>query len=188
MSVLPIRYYGDPVLREKAAPVAAVDDELRRLAADMGETMYAASGIGLAANQVGVARRVLVLDVSDHYAGSKKGGKRSAPEEPHLEVYFNAEIVESSVEDGDYSEGCLSMPGLEGDVWRPLRIRVKWMDLDGKPHDAWIDGLRARVMQHEIDHLDGILFIDHLPTAERASLAGRLNRLKQETLDKRRTA
>lgn len=184
MSVLPIRFYGDPVLREKATPYALpVTEEVRRLAADMGETMYAARGVGLAGNQVGVAKRILVIDVSDEYA-EKKSGKRGAPANPQLEVYLNAEIVESAVEDDDYNEGCLSMPGIEGNVWRPLRIRVKWDDLDGKAHDEWIDDFRARVLQHEIDHLNGVLFIDHLPPAQRASLAGKLNRLKQEASER----
>ncbi|MBX3730183.1 MAG: peptide deformylase [Candidatus Sumerlaeia bacterium] len=183
MTLLPIRKYGDPILREKAQPVAVVTDELRQLAVDMGETMYAANGIGLAANQIGRLERILVLDVVQTDDGPGKPRKRQRTNERQLEVYLNPEIVDSGIEDDSYSEGCLSIPGLEGDVFRPLRITLRWMDLEGANHQADFDGMRARVLQHEIDHLDGILFIDRLPEARRASLAGALNRMKKETLD-----
>jgi peptide deformylase len=183
MTLLPIRKYGDPILRQKARPIAAITAELRQLAADMGETMYAANGIGLAANQIGRLERILVLDVvqTDDGPGKPRGRQRTS--ERQLEVYLNPEILDTGIEDDTYSEGCLSIPGLEGDVYRPLRLTLRWMDLDGATHEASFDGMRARVLQHEIDHLDGILFIDRLPEARRASLAGALNRLKKETLD-----
>lgn len=181
MSALTIRMYGDPVLREKAAPIDAVTAELRELAAEMAETMYEHDGIGLAGNQVGIARRIFVMDASEEYAGSKRNGKRTAPEEPQYEVLLNPEIVEASDEDCEYSEGCLSIPGVEGKVFRPARIRVRWQDLDGAQHEEELDDLRARVFQHELDHLDGVLFVDRMAVPLRARLAGKLNALRQKT-------
>jgi peptide deformylase len=113
---------------------------------------------------------------------AEEKGKRAASQERQLEVFLNAEIVSPGEEDGPYNEGCLSIPGVEGDVYRPLRIRVKWMDLEGNAHEEDVDGLRARVLQHEIDHLDGVLFVDHLGMIKRKLLAGRLNALRRETL------
>jgi len=177
MAILPIRLYGDPVLREKAQPIAEITDDLRQFAADMGETMYAAGGIGLAANQVGDLRRILVVDVTDR--GEKRSKKRAKPG-THLEVYINPEVLETSVEDEGYSEGCLSIPGLEGDVYRPVRIRLRWTDLDGQTREADFTDLHARVLLHEIDHLDGVLFVDHLPPARRTAIAPALARIRQE--------
>lgn len=178
MPPLPIRLYGDPVLREKAQPITEITDELRHFAAAMIETMYEAGGVGLAANQVGDRRRILVLDVSER--GEKGSAKRRRiPPAPEPEVYINPEVLESSVEDDDYSEGCLSIPGVEADVFRPRRLRLRWTDLEGQQHEQEIDGMRARVLQHEIDHLDGVLFIDHLPENRRKSLAGALARIRQ---------
>lgn len=180
MAILPIRKYGDPVLREKARPIEAVDDALRAFAQDMAETMRAANGIGLAANQVGDLRRILVLDVAD--VGERApGGERQRGPGRQLEVYLNPEILEETAEDEDYNEGCLSIPGVEADVYRPVGIRLRWMDLDGERHEESFDGLRARVLQHEIDHLDGILFPDRLGLIARQRLAGKLRRLRRET-------
>jgi peptide deformylase len=187
MAQLPIRIYGDPVLRQRAQELAPGDvtAELRQFVLDMGETMYAASGIGLAATQVGDLRRLFVIDV-DQIAGPKQRGKR--PKDPanrRLRAFLNPEILESSIEDDTYDEGCLSIPELEAPVFRPLRIRVRYRTIEWEERDEWIDGLLARVYQHELDHLDGVLFIDRLPEAQRTKLAGALNRLKkrhEETL------
>lgn len=180
---LELRYYGDTVLREKAQPVAQVDDDLRAFAEQMGEKMYEWNGIGLAANQVGDLRRILVIDVTD--TDERKAGEKRLPRgEKNPEVYINPEIVSSSAEDEPYNEGCLSIPGIEAEVYRPIEIRLRWMDLDGQAHEETFDGLRARVLQHEIDHLDGVMFVDHLGLVKRQMLAGRLNRLKQETHDR----
>jgi len=179
MAELPIRYYGDPVLREKAQPITQVTDNLRQLAQDMGDTMHAANGIGLAANQVGDLRRIIVVDVTD--AGERaRGTKRPPRTNQNVEVYLNPEILAASDEDAEYNEGCLSIPGIEGDVWRPVRLRLRWMDMDGSANEADFDGLRARVLQHEIDHLDGVLFIDRMSELARRSIAGRLNKLRQD--------
>lgn len=146
MAVLPIRLYPDPVLREAAAPVADIDDSVRKLIADMGETMRAAPGVGLAAPQVGVQRRVLVYSV--------------APEEP-IHALVNPEIVERSGEDtGD--EGCLSIPGLTYPVARALHVVVRGLDGEGEPVQYEAEDFEARIIQHEVDHLDGVLFLDRL--------------------------
>lgn len=185
MAILEIRKYGDPVLRETAKPIEEVTDELRRLAEDMGETMYSAAGIGLAANQVGDLRRILVIDVrqsDDADTPRARKAKRSGDRPRHLEVYLNPEILESSELDGPYTEGCLSIPEVEGEVYRPLSIKLRWMDLDGEIHEEEVDEIRARVLQHEIDHLNGVLFVDHLGTVKRKLLAGKLNRIKKATM------
>ena len=186
MGILEIRKYGDPVLREKAAPVGEITEELRQRAHDMGETMYAAAGIGLAANQVGYLRRMLVIDVAQSTEGDTpraRKANRSSSRVRQLEVYLNPEILETSELDEPYTEGCLSIPEIEGEVYRPVSIRVWWMDLKGESREAEFDGIRARVLQHEIDHLNGVLFVDHLGVVKRRLLAGRLNRMKRATLE-----
>ncbi len=180
MPILAIRLYGDPVLREKAAPVAAVDDSLRKLAASMGETMYAAAGIGLAANQVGETRRIIVYDTAQLTGSKTKEGKRARDiTKMRLDVMLNPEIVESSHEDEQGDEGCLSIPGLDAQVYRAKRVRVKFRDLDWRERDEWFEATTARVLQHEIDHLDGILFIDRLPAAKRATMAAHLAKVRK---------
>ena len=181
MPILPIRIYGDPVLRETAKPIEAVTERVRQLAFDMGETMYDANGIGLAANQVGELIRIIVLDVNEEYT-KKVDGKRPRPRAPHLEVYLNPTILSSSDEDGAYNEGCLSIPNLEGDVFRPLELRLRWMDMDGAWHEGDFSELRARVLQHEIDHLNGVLFIDRMEPAARRGMAGQLAALRTRTV------
>lgn len=186
MGILEIRKYGDPVLRETARPVEEVTEDLRQQALDMGETMYAAAGIGLAANQIGDLRRILVIDVlqsEDAETPQARKAKRSACRPRHLEIFINPELLESSELDEPYTEGCLSIPGVEGEVYRPRAIRLRWMDPEGQTHEAEFDGLRARVLQHEIDHLNGVLFIDHLGLMKRKMLAGKLNRIKKETVE-----
>ena len=149
MAVLPIRVYPDPVLRVRCPPVESFDDELRRLADDMVETMHAAPGIGLAAPQVGVEQRLAVVDVS---VGEDEGS---------LKVLVNPEIVDQRGRDVD-SEGCLSIPGITEKVPRPVAVRIAARDLDGEPVEIEVEELEARAICHEIDHLNGVLFIDHL--------------------------
>ena len=155
MSVLPIRVLGDPVLREETRPVVEVTDELRRLIDDMFETMYAANGIGLAAPQVGRIERIFVASVEDAaYA------------------MVNPEIVTTDGPKDKTEEGCLSIPDIYGDVTRVLHVIVRALDRDGKPIEVEADGLLGRCFQHEIDHLHGKLFIDHLSLLKRrAALA-----------------
>jgi peptide deformylase len=147
--VLGIRKYGDDVLRHPAEPVTEIDESLQKLIDDMIDTMYAAPGVGLAANQVGIPLRLAVVDLSV--------GKR--PGECH--VFINPEIVESEGEVTE-EEGCLSIPDFTEIVTRPERVLLRYLDRNGVPREMWGDGLMARAMCHEIDHLNGTLFVDHL--------------------------
>ncbi|HYU24174.1 MAG TPA: peptide deformylase [Thermoanaerobaculia bacterium] len=149
MAVLPIIKYGDDVLRRPTAPVTDFDDALQKLIDDMVVTMYAAPGVGLAANQVGVSKRLMVIDLSV--------GKR--PQELH--VFVNAEIVERLGQITE-DEGCLSIPDFTETVTRPERVKVRYLDRNGEQREMWGEGLMARALCHETDHLNGNLFIDHL--------------------------
>ena len=153
MTVRTLHLLGSPVLRQKAAAVAQVDDTVRALVDGLFETMRAAKGVGLAANQIGVARRVAVVDVGD--------------EDPPPLVLINPVIVERGEEDETAEEGCLSIPEIFGDVVRSERIVVEALDREGHPYRADAHGYKARAIQHEIDHLDGILFLDHLSAVKR---------------------
>jgi peptide deformylase len=145
----------DPRLRLVSKPVGKIDDEIRTLVADMFETMYAAPGIGLAAIQVGVPQRVVTLDLA----------KKDDPKNP--QVVINPEILWSSEERGTYEEGCLSIPELYEEVERPAQVKVRFTALDGAVHEVDANGLLATCLQHEIDHLNGVLFIDHLSRLKR---------------------
>jgi peptide deformylase len=153
VTVRTLHVLGSPVLRQKAAPVARVDDEVRRLVEDLFDTMQAAKGVGLAANQVGVARRVAVVDVGE--------------EDPPPLVLINPVITERAKETEVAEEGCLSIPEVFGDVKRALRVVVEALDGDGNRFRVEATGYKARAIQHEIDHLDGILFLDHLSAVKR---------------------
>ena len=167
MAILPIRIYPDPVLRVKCAPVERFDDGLRKLAADMVETMYAAPGVGLAAPQVGVELRLAVVDTS-------------AGEDPSLlKVLVNPEIVRREGLESDI-EGCLSLPGINDKVDRPLAIRVRAQDVEGRPFELEALEFMARAVCHEIDHLEGILFTDHLRGLRRERARRQLKRLAAE--------
>jgi peptide deformylase len=162
MAILPIQLLGQSVLREVAKTIDDVDDELRALIADMYETMDTALGVGLAANQVGIARRVAVIEAEDHRF-----------------TMINPRILESSGNDSA-EEGCLSMPEAHGDVSRPAQIVLEATNEDGEKFRLELAGLAARAVQHEIDHLDGILFIDHLSPLKRQLL---VKRWKKENKD-----
>lgn len=144
MAILPIRVDGDPVLRQKAKAVEKVTKRLKKLVRDMAQTMYEANGVGLAAPQVGISERIIVVDTGEG-----------------LMVLINPELVETEGSEKDV-EGCLSIPGVNGYVCRASRVVVKGLDEDGKPVKYEGKGLLARAFQHEIDHLDGVLFIDYL--------------------------
>jgi peptide deformylase len=166
MAELRIEMLGAPGLRQRATEIESVDAELRRLIDDMFETMYAAEGIGLAGPQVGVSRRVLVIDLHD--------------EEVPRFALVNPELVEVGSEKEKGEEGCLSIPGVSSLVERPERIVVEGLDASGKPVRIEADGLLARCLQHEIDHLDGILFIDHLSSLKRSMLLKKYRQLVAE--------
>lgn len=165
MTRLTILEYPDPRLRTVAVPVERVDDDIRRLVADMLETMYAAKGVGLAATQVNVHRRLLVADVSE------------AKNEPL--VFINPELVElKDVEVGQ--EGCLSVPGIYEDVSRARAVRVRALDTEGRPFERELDGLLAVCVQHEIDHLEGKLFVDYLSELKRIRIRKKLEKERRQ--------
>jgi peptide deformylase len=168
MAKLDILTAPDPRLAKKSLPVAAVDAEVRQLMDDMLETMYLAPGIGLAAPQVGVLKRVIVLDVAPE-------GEAPAP----LRM-ANPEIVWVSDDDASYNEGCLSVPEHYADVVRPAACRVRYLDHNNEAQELAADGLLATCVQHEIDHLDGILFIDHLTSLKRNIILRKLLKAKKQ--------
>ena len=175
MAIRPIVEVPDPRLREISKPVETVDDDVRALVADMFETMYAAPGIGLAAIQVGVPKRILVIDLQDP---PEEGGE--PVKDPR--VFINPEIVETSDEEVPYTEGCLSVPDQFAEVDRPDRIRARWLDEKGVQHDEEITGLLATCLQHEMDHLNGVLFIDHLSRLKRQMILKKLDKQRKEQL------
>jgi peptide deformylase len=155
MALRDIIILPDKRLRQASKPVARISDDIRQLVTDMFETMYAAPGIGLAAIQVGVPARVVVMDLS----------KRETEAEP--KVFINPEITWSSDDKSPYEEGCLSIPDVHEDVERPARVKVKYLDLEGRAHEEDAQGLFATCIQHEVDHLNGVLFIDHISKLKR---------------------
>jgi peptide deformylase len=188
MAIREIIEIPDPLLKQVSAPVERFDDELKTLVADMFETMYDAPGIGLAAIQVGVPLRVLVIDLQepdpdpdaepdhcdDHGCGHDHRPVKRTPR-----VFINPEILDPSEELSVYSEGCLSVPEIYAEVERPARIRARWQDLDGAVHEEEMDGLMATCLQHEIDHLEGILFVDHLSRLKRQMALKKLEKLRK---------
>lgn len=164
-----ILIHPDPRLKKRCAPVSEVSADIRKLADDMLETMYDAPGIGLAAPQIGEMRRMLVMDcVRDNEAA------------PQPMILINPEITWSSEELGTYEEGCLSIPDQFAEIERPAEVRVAWTDADGKAQEEQFDGLWATCVQHEIDHLDGKLFIDYLKPLKRQMITRKMVKLKKE--------
>jgi len=168
MTIKPLIILPDPVLRQLSKPVERVDDDLRKLADDMLETMYDAPGIGLAAIQIGIPLRLLVIDLA------KEG------EEPAPMVAINPEIVQSSDERSTYEEGCLSIPDYYAEVERPATVRAKFLDRDGKQQEITAEGLLATCLQHEIDHLNGVLFIDHISRLKRDMVMRKFKKLAKD--------
>jgi peptide deformylase len=169
MTVRPILTAPDPRLKAVSSPVEKVDGEIRKLAADMADSMYAADGIGLAAVQIGVAKRVIVMDLE------QKEGKKNP------RTFINPKILWASDEMATFEEGCLSVPEIWDDVERPARIRAEYLDLEGKRVELEADGLLATCLQHEMDHLEGVLFIDHLSRLKRAMAIKKLTKAKKQT-------
>ncbi len=173
MALLPILEVPDPRLRQVSTPVEEVNDEIRALIADLFETMYAAPGIGLAAVQVGVPKRLLVIDLQE-------------PEEEDGEpvrdprVFINPEILARSDQEVPYTEGCLSVPDQYAEVDRPDLIRARWLDGEGVAHEEEIDGMLAVCLQHEMDHLEGVLFIDHLSRLKREMILRKIAKARRE--------
>ena len=167
MALLPIIEAPDPRLRTKSTPVDSVDDDTRKLLDDMLETMYAAPGVGLSAIQVGVPKRVMVVDCAPD---------GSEPQPIHL---VNPTIREASEDLRAYEEGCLSLPEQYAEVERHDRITVDYLDRDGNPQSLEADGLLSTCIQHEMDHFDGILFVDHISTLKRSMIMKRLKKAKK---------
>jgi peptide deformylase len=174
MAILPILEVPDPRLRRISVPVEAVTDEIRTLVRDMFETMYAAPGIGLAAAQVDVPIRLLVMDLGDGPPDEDGRGTRNP------RVFINPELMEPAPELSVYNEGCLSVPDQFADVERPATVRVTWLDEQGVSHDERLDGLTATCLQHEMDHLNGVLFIDHLSRLKRDMVLKKLEKARRE--------
>ena len=173
MAIRPIIEAPDPRLRVKSTPVEHVDDELRALIADMFETMYEAPGIGLAAIQIGVPKRVLVIDLQE------EEGEDGQPIHKPL-VFINPELTDPSADMNTYNEGCLSVPDQYAEVDRPATTRAKWLDENGVQHDELITGMLATCLQHEMDHLEGILFIDHLSRLKREMVLKKLEKARRQ--------
>ena len=172
MAILPILEVPDPRLKTVSEPVESVNDEIRALIADMFETMYDAPGIGLAAIQVGVPKRLLVMDLQEQ---EDEDGKPIR--EPR--VFINPEILDPSEDQSVYSEGCLSVPDQYAEVERPAACRVRWLDEHGQQHEALFEGLLATCIQHEMDHLNGIVFIDHLSRLKRQMILKKLEKARK---------
>ena len=194
MAIREILEVPDPRLKTVSTPVTEFDDELKTLVDDMFETMYDAPGIGLAAIQVGVPKRVLVIDLQepdedaepvecaenhghDHGDGSGKHSHQPVKNDPR--IFINPEILDPAKELVTYQEGCLSVPEIYADVDRPGTCRVRYQDLTGKTHEDNLDGLMATCIQHEMDHLEGILFIDHLSRLKKQMALKKLNKLRK---------
>lgn len=169
MAILEIIELPNPLLKKKSKPINKIDDDIKRLAMDMLETMYHAPGVGLAAPQVGVLKRLIVLDPYHEDSPDK------------AVVMINPEILEKSEETVVCPEGCLSVPEYQSEVERPEKIKVTWLDLEGKRHEVVSDDFFARVVQHEVDHLDGVLFIDRISRIKRNMVN---KKLRKRQLDK----
>jgi peptide deformylase len=177
MAIRRIYETPDPVLRQISKPVETFDDALKTLVTDMLETMYEAPGIGLAAVQVGVPVRLLVIDLQEP---EQEGGE--PVRDP--KVFINPEILWHSDTEVPYTEGCLSVPEQYAEVMRPDKIRARWQDVDGKTHEQEIEGLLAVCLQHEMDHLIGVLFIDHLSRLKRDMVLKKLAKWRKEQQQK----
>ena len=171
---LKICKYGEAVLREKARPVAVVTDDLRRVASDMVDTMHAAKGVGLAAQQVGRTEKMCVIDIPEGCEEGEDAAFNASVAMPL--VLFNPEILSMEGSQRD-KEGCLSFPGIGGSLTRAAQVTCQYLDMDNMPQIVTVRGFLARAIQHELDHLDGILYIDHMTAVERLTYAAKLKKL-----------
>jgi peptide deformylase len=186
MAIREIIEVPDARLKTVSRPVETFDEELKTLVSDMFETMYAANGIGLAAIQVGVPLRVLVIDLQPDDPDAEPevcshGGHEHThqPTKNEPRIFVNPEILDPAKELNTYQEGCLSVPDIYADVDRPKTCRVRWQDLDGTVHEEAMEGLMATCIQHEMDHLEGVLFIDHLSRLKRNMALKKLEKLRK---------
>ncbi|MBT8592477.1 peptide deformylase [Polynucleobacter paneuropaeus] len=171
MALLPVLCYPDPRLHKRAKPVVKVDERIKAIVKDMAETMYDAPGVGLAATQVDIHEQIIVIDVSD--------------EQNELMVFINPELVWASEEKKSWREGCLSVPEYYDEVDRPAKIRVKAIDLHGKPFELEADGLLAVCLQHEMDHLQGKVFVEYLSLLKRNRISLKMKKRAKELAEQR---
>ena len=186
MAIREILEVPDPVLKQVSTPVDKFDDDLKALVEDMFETMYDANGIGLAAIQVGVPQRVLVIDLQPEDPDAEPEPcdhdghhHHHQPTKKEPRIFINPEILDPAEEQATYQEGCLSVPDIYADVDRPKTCRVRWQDLEGNVHEEPMDGLMAICIQHEMDHLNGVLFIDHLSRLKRNMALKKLEKARK---------
>ncbi len=177
--IYPIVAYGDPILRKVAQPIDLknTDLDLKTLTDDMFETMYASAGVGLAAPQIGLSIRLFVVDGTPLQAEDEASEDFDPSLVNFKKVFVNAEILDEDGDEWAYEEGCLSIPGIRADVYRPEEVRIRYQDLDGTEHTDTFVGMAARIIQHEYDHLDGVLFTDHLTPIKKQLLKKRLGNI-----------
>lgn len=186
MKVLPLVIAPDPLLKQVSKPVEKIDDAVRQLVKDMVTTMYSEEGVGLAAVQVGVLKRIVVIDVDyemedhhhHHHDHGNCGGVHVKNTNPRY--FINPEIVEHSKDSSSYNEGCLSFPGARSQVIRPTKVKIKYLDLHGKEVVEEMDELLGTCIQHEIDHLNGITFVDHISKVKRDMILNKMTKLKKQ--------
>lgn len=172
--IYPIVLYGDPVLKRRAGDVEEGSEEIRELVSDMFETMYHASGVGLAAPQIGKSLRVFVIDSTPMEDDQTKGVKKA---------FINPEIIDETGKEWAFEEGCLSIPGIREDVTRPPSVTINYLDEAWNEHEETFEGILARIIQHEYDHIEGILFTDHLSPFKKRLLKGKLGNISKGKVD-----
>ena len=185
--IYPIVAYGDPILRKVAADIEKDKIDVKKLADDMFETMYSASGVGLAAPQIGMSVRMFVVDGTPINQRAEDDKDEDFEIDESLidfkKVFINAEILEDDGDEWAYEEGCLSIPGIRADVYRPEYIKIRYFDTDWNEHIDEYESLAARIVQHEYDHIDGVLFTDHLPMVKRQLLKKKLAKITKGDVD-----
>ncbi len=181
MTILQVYVAPHPILKKVADPVIEVNDEIRTLVVEMLETMYENDGIGLAAPQVGISKRVMVIDLDQNFELGEKQARKGNPR-----AFINPEIIWESEDTRIFNEGCLSVPGQFADIARSDKVKIKYLDQNGEAHEEELDDMLATAVQHELDHLDGILFIDHLSALKRNMLLKKLKkflRINEEDME-----
>lgn len=181
--IYPIVAYGDPVLRKEARDIIKGELDIKKLAEDMFETMYAASGVGLAGPQIGLDLRIFVVDGTPIYEGTEEEEDKDPSLKDFKKVFINADILEEDGDEWAYEEGCLSIPDVREDVYRPETVTIRYFDTDWNEHTETYSDMAARIIQHEYDHIDGILFTDHLKPLKRQLLKKRLADISKGKVD-----
>jgi peptide deformylase len=175
----PIVAYGDPVLRKECRDIQKGEIDIKKLADDMFETMYSASGVGLAAPQIGKAIRMFVVDGHQINENLEDDEERNPSLENFKKVFINAEVLDEEGNEWSYEEGCLSIPDVRAEVYRPENVTIKYLDTDWNEHTETFDDMAARIIQHEYDHIDGILFTDHISPLKKQMLKKKLNNISK---------